>query len=76
MKLLEDLDNFAPPHELLPDVSKRVNEILTLAGRRNFRANRVRQLASGLELLINHDYEFSESETGKKILDVVNLMLN
>ena len=38
-------------------------------------SDKLEQLALGLGMFISDDFEFSESETGTKILDVVNSII-
>lgn len=59
---------------ILPDVSNRIQEILYIGEQKGFDHEDVKRLALGLGLFMSHDYEFTESNMGNRILNVINLI--
>jgi hypothetical protein len=62
-------------NDILPDVTQRIQEMLEIGEQKGFNHEDVKRLARGLGLFISHDYTFTESATGKKILDTVDLII-
>lgn len=72
LSLLDYVANSAPPHRFLPYVTKSINAMIDELKNTKTRSDKLEQLALGLGMFISDDFEFSESKTGTKILDVVN----
>jgi exonuclease III len=72
--LSDYLSQQAKPHESLLDIAKRVDEMILCAQETKSNPKKLRELALGLGMYISYDFEFSESETGTKILNVINLI--
>jgi hypothetical protein len=72
LSLLDYVANSSPPHRFLPYVTRSINAMIDELGNTNSVSEKLEQLALGLGMFISDDFEFSESETGKKILEVIN----
>ena len=72
LELSDYVNNFAPPHRFLPYVVERIEEMIESLNTEDLDYENLRDLALGLGMFISDDFEFSESETGTKILDVIN----
>ena len=75
LDLLDYINNFAPPHRFLPHIVKRIKEMMNSLDNENINHGHLRELALGLGMFISDDFEFSEGETGTKILNVINSIL-
>lgn len=72
LSLSDYVTNSAPPHRFLPYVSKSINAMIDELQTEDVISDKLEQLALGLGMFISDDFEFLKSETGTKILDVVN----
>ena len=70
--LLEYITTTAPPHRFLSEITESINEMINELENTKTISERLRKLALGLGIYITDDFEFSEGETGSKILEVVN----
>lgn len=70
--LLNYLINDAPMHRFLPMVIERIELLIKMYENSKTITEEIIDLSLGLGIYISDDYSFTESETGKKILDVIN----
>ncbi len=75
LSLLDYVTNSAPPHRFLPYIVEDINAMIDELNNANTITEKLEQLALGLGIFISDDFEFSESETGTKILEVVNSII-
>ena len=68
------IDQSELQNDILPNISNRIQEILDIGEQKGFDHEKVKRLAIGLGLFISHDYEFTESNMGNRILNVINLI--
>lgn len=73
--LLDYVTNSAPPHRFLPYIIEDINVMIDELNKANAITKKLEQLALGLGIFISDDFGFSESETGTKILEVVNSII-
>lgn len=73
--LSDYINNSALPHRFLPYVAESLNAMIEELDNTNMISDKLKNLARNLGIFISDDFEFSESETGTKILDVINSIL-
>ena len=73
--LLDYVNKYAHPHRFLPYVAESLNAMIEELENNGVITKKLRELALGLGLFISDDFEFSESDTGTKILEVINPIL-
>jgi hypothetical protein len=70
--LLDYVAQSAPSHRFLPYIVEDINAMMDELDKSDTNSDKLKKLALGLGIFISDDFDFSESETGTKILDVVN----
>jgi hypothetical protein len=71
-KLSVYISQQAKPHRFLPTISKSIDELIQCAQEARYNPEKLRNVALGLGRYISDDFEFSESDTGTRILVVIN----
>lgn len=75
LTLLNYITDDAPPHRFHPHIVLCIKTMLEEIDTTNIVSDKLKRTALGLGIYISDDFEFSESEAGKKILAVVNSIL-
>ena len=73
-ELLDYIKRSAPPHRFLPYIVRRIEDMINNLDSENMDYETLKSLALRLGMFISDDFEFSESETGVKILHIINLI--
>ena len=74
LELLEYINELASSHRFIPEVVQSLEEMINVSGK-NADYEKLKSHALGLGMYISDDFEFSESEIGTKILNVINPIL-
>ena len=75
LSLRNDIISSALPHRFSPGVIEEINAMIVELNNTNIISNQLKAYARGLFRYISDDFEFLNSETGTKILDVINQIM-
>lgn len=70
--LINYLKTSAPPHRFNTIVLEELEEMVIVFDKSDTDFTHLESLALGIGRFISDDFNYSESETGEKILDVIN----
>jgi len=73
--LLDYVTKSTPHHRFLPYIAEDINAMINELNDTNIISDKLEKMALGLGIFISDDFEFSESEIGIKILNVVNSII-